>query len=58
MNNHPGVHGHGLTNVLRPTIAATVSASMVDSIVLIAVSELAIWMAASVAVEVPASDWS
>ena len=45
-------------NVLRPIIAATVSTSMVDSIVLIAVSALAIWTAASVAVEVPASDWS
>jgi len=42
--------------VLRPTIAATVSASMVDSTVLIIVSELVVWMAASVAVEVPASD--
>ena len=44
--------------MLVPTIAAIFSASMVDSTVLIVVSELVVWMAASVAVEVPASDWS
>ena len=58
MNDHIGVHGCGLTSALRPTIIGTVSAWVVGSTVLTAVSELAVWAALSVAVEVPASEWS
>ena len=58
MNDRIGIRGHGLTNALMPIIVGTVSAHVVDFTVLIAVSELVVWTAASVTVEVPASDWS
>ena len=58
MNDRIGVHGCGLMSALRPTIVGTVSAWVVGSTVLTAVSELAVWAVVSVAVEVPASDWS
>ena len=55
MNSQIGVHGCSLVGVERPTVFGTVLDCMVGSTVLTAVGKFTIWVAASVAVEVPTS---